>query len=586
MPSRRASLAPFRHAWPHLWRHRRSLLVGAACLLPSTGFDLLIPWIWKQGLDSAIARTATGGRLLAVGVGAVGLGLASGSLKYLMRKRLVGASRDFERDLRLALHEKLLTLPARWFARSTVGDITSRLSQDIEAVRMALGPGSMYVLSAVVTVIASFTAMVLVDPWLTLCLATPLVLLGSAALWIAPRLGHASDAVQEAIGKISSASTESFAGVRVLKAFCGEERQLGRMEQLSRRYFDAQLKLARARGGMMALLYLVKDASLFVILLVGGLSIGAGHATVGDLILFRDWLLSCFWPLVTFGWIVSMVQRAAAGMRRIADVFEAPTLPAPAHPRELPADGPLALEWSHVTVEGEGRRLLDDVSLAVPAGGSLGITGRTGAGKSLLLQLVPRLFDPDGGAILVGGIDARELDVNALRGRLAAVTQEPFLFAESLRDNLRFGRPDADDTAIDAATRRAGLADEIASFPAGLDTRIGERGVTLSGGQRQRATLARALLRGGALLLIDDGFSAVDAETEAKVLSELRVASGGATTVVVSHRVAALRGQDRVAVIEDGRLVEYGPPAELLARGGAYARLARDQQLLEELETL
>ncbi|MBL8841307.1 MAG: ABC transporter ATP-binding protein [Planctomycetes bacterium] len=586
MGSRRAALAPFRHAWPHLWRHRRGLLVGAACLLPSVALDLLIPWIWKQGLDGAIERTATTRRLLAIGAGGVLLGLLSGLLKYAMRRALVGASRDFERDLRLALHRKLIDLPARWFAGTTVGDLTSRLSQDVEAVRMALGPGSMYVLSAVVTVVASFAAMVAVDPWLTLWMATPLLLLGGAALWIAPRLGKASDAVQEAIGAISSASSESFAGVRVLKAFCGEERQLSRMEQLSRRYFDAQLALARARGGMMALLFLVKDASLFVILLVGGLSIGAGHATVGDLILFRDWLLSCFWPLVTFGWIVSMVQRAAAGMRRIGGVLEAEPLALPAAPRALPATGPLALEWSHVTVEQQGRRLLDDVSLAVPAGGSLGITGRTGAGKSLLLQLVPRLFDPDGGAVRVGAIDVRELDLDALRRRIANVPQEAFLFAETLRDNLAFGNPAAADGALDAAIRHAGLESEVARFPDGLATRLGERGVTLSGGQRQRATLARALLYGGALLLIDDGFSAVDAETEARILASLRAASAGATTVVVSHRVAALQALDRVAVIEEGRLVEHGPPAELLAHGGAWARLVRDQQLIEELEAL
>lgn len=586
MGSRRAALAPFRHAWPHLWRHRRGLLVGAACLLPSVALDLLIPWIWKQGLDGAIERTATTRRLLAIGAGGVLLGLLSGLLKYAMRRALVGASRDFERDLRLALHRKLIDLPARWFAGTTVGDLTSRLSQDVEAVRMALGPGTMYVLSAVVTVVASFAAMVAVDPWLTLWMATPLLLLGGAALWIAPRLGKASDAVQEAIGTISSASSESFAGVRVLKAFCGEERQLSRMEQLSRRYFDAQLSLARARGGMMALLFLVKDASLFVILLVGGLSIGAGHATVGDLILFRDWLLACFWPLVTFGWIISMVQRAAAGMRRIGGVLEAEPLALPAAPRALPATGPLALEWSHVTVEQQGRRLLDDVSLAVPAGGSLGITGRSGAGKSLLLQLVPRLFDPDGGAVRVGAIDVRELDLDALRRRIANVPQEAFLFAETLRDNLAFGRPAAEDGALDAAIRQAGLESEVARFPDGLATRLGERGVTLSGGQRQRATLARALLYGGALLLIDDGFSAVDAETEAGILASLRTASAGATTVVVSHRVAALQALDRVAVIEEGRLVEHGPPAELLARGGAWARLVRDQQLIEELEAL
>jgi len=583
----RLVLRPFRHAWPHLWRHRAGLFAGLACLLPATAIDLLIPWIWKQGLDAAIARAAAPSRLAAIALAAVGAGLVSGLLKYGMRRRLVGASRDFERDLRLALHRKLLALPTRWHGGTTVGDLTSRLSQDIEAVRMALGPGSMYVASAVVTVGAAMTLMLATDAVLTAWMALPLLVLGGAALWIAPRLGRASDAVQRGIADISSASTESFAGIRVLKVFCGEERAGTRMEQLSRRYFDAQMRLAATRGSMMSLLFLVKDASLFVILLVGGLAIGAGRATVGDLLLFQTWLLACFWPLVAFGWIVSMVQRAAAGMRRIADVLEEPDPLRSAPPRAtLPPRGALAVEWQEATIERKGRRVVDRVSLAVAAGGSLGITGRTGAGKSLLLQLVPRLFDPEAGRVLVGGIDVRELDVDELRRRLAFVTQEPFLFSDTLRDNLRFARPEASDAEVAAAVDHAGLTEDLAQLAAGLDTRIGERGVTLSGGQRQRATLARALLADADVLLVDDGFSAVDAETEARILAGLAAARAQRTTLLVSHRVAALHGLDRVAVLDEGRVVEIGPPDELLARGGAFARLARDQRLEAELETL
>ncbi|MSR45625.1 MAG: ABC transporter ATP-binding protein [Planctomycetes bacterium] len=581
------ALAPFRHAWPHLLRQRSALLVGVCCLLPSTAIDLLIPWIWKQGIDGAIARNTAPGRLAWIGVAAIAAGFVSGLLKYGLRKALVGASRDFERDLRLTLHAKLLALPMRWFAKTAVGDLTSRLAQDVEAVRMALGPGSMYLLSAFVSVVAAFSAMIAVDPSLTLWMALPLILLGAAALWIAPRLGRASDEVQHGIANISAASTESFAGVRVLKAFCGEERHLGRMEQLSRRYFDAQMRLASARGSMMALLFLVKDAALFVILLVGGLAIRDGRATIGDLVLFRDWLLLCFWPLVTFGWIVSMVQRAAAGMRRIAEVLDADvSIRAPLTPRELPPDGPLAIEWRNVTLELAGRRVLDDVSIIVPAGKTLGITGRIGAGKSLLVQLVARLLDPDHGTLLVGGIDVRELAPDALRRRLALVPQEPFLFSQTLHENVAFARPEAGADAVGEALRRAGLAPDLAMLPAGLDTRIGERGVTLSGGQRQRATLARALLLETGALLVDDGFSAVDVETESRILAGLVHENGRRTTILVSHRVAALRGLDQIVVIENGRVVESGAPADLLERGGAFARLARLQRLEAELEAL
>lgn len=582
----RATLAPFGHVVPLLRRQRRAFLLGVLCLLPSTAIDLVIPWIWKQGIDRAIARSETIGRLVAIALAAVAAGLVSGVLKYGLRRILVSASRDFELDLRLALHRKLLALPTRWHGERAVGDLTSRLAQDVEAVRMALGPGAMYVLSAGVTVVAAFAAMLAVDPAITLWMALPLIVLGVAALWIAPRLGRASDDVQRGIADLSALSNESFAGVRVLKAFCGEERQLGRMERFSRSYFESQLRLARARGSMMALLFLVKDAALFVILLVGGLAIRAGRATIGDLVLFRDWLLLCFWPLVTLGWIVAILQRAAAGMRRVAEVLEADPPPhAPATPKALPA-GPLALRFEGVVVALAGRRVLDGVTLDIPAGGSLGITGRTGAGKSILLQLAPRLFDPDGGRVMVGGIDVRELDPDDLRRRIAYVAQESFLFSDSLKENLRFGRPDATDAAIDAAVARAGLASDLDALPGRLETRIGERGVTLSGGQRQRAALARALLCDAPLLLIDDSFSAVDAATEATILAGLAAARRDRTTIVVSHRVAALRGLDRVAVLADGKVVEQGAPDALLAGDGAFARLARAQRLEAELETL
>ncbi|MBM4015686.1 MAG: hypothetical protein FJ293_12080, partial [Planctomycetes bacterium] len=322
LPALRATLAPFAHAWPHLRRQRRAFLLGIACLLPSTAIDIVIPWWWKDAIDQAIAGVGEVARLAGFVALALGAGLASGALKYALRRIMVGASRDFERDLRGALHRRLLERDLAWHARQPVGDLTARLAQDVEAVRMALGPGTMYVLSALLAVLSAFAAMLWVDAALTGWMALPLLLLGVAALKVAPRLGRASDDVQRGIADLSACATESFAGVRVLKAFCGEERRERGMALLSRRYFDAQLELSRARGTMMALLFLVKDVALFVILLVGGLHVIAGRASVGQLVLFRDWLLLCFWPLVTLGWIVAVLQRAAAGMRRIAEVLD------------------------------------------------------------------------------------------------------------------------------------------------------------------------------------------------------------------------------------------------------------------------
>ncbi len=573
------------------------LLLGLACLLPAKAIDLAIPYLFKLGIDGATRegigpghRHLTWREELGLAALAILIGAVSAALSYAMRRLLVRASRDFERDLRLTLHAKLLKLPQHWFGTTTVGDLVSRMTQDIEAVRMALGPGMMYVGNAIVAVSGAFALMFFMDRRLMLWMGVPFLVLGLVALLMARRLGRASDAVQQGIGKISACAAESFSAIRILKVFAGEERQHSRMRGLSLDYFDAQMKLAAARGGMMALLYAVKDVSHFVILLIGGMSIVARRSTIGDFVVYRSWMLQCFWPLVTFGWIVSMVQRAAAGMRRIADVLETvPAIDSPATPKApaIPARGKaLPIEWRDVTVRLGGRTVLDRVSLEVPAGGSLGITGPTGSGKSLLVQLVARLVDPDEGAVLVGGVDTREWELHSLRRAVGFVPQEPFLFSDLLRENLRFARPDASDAQGMEAARAAGLELDLAALAAGLDTRVGERGVTLSGGQRQRATLARALLADPPVVILDDALSAVDAETEARILARLRAELEGRTAVVVSHRVAALAGLDRIVVIEDGRRVEIGSHAELIRLGGHYARLEHDQRLLAEIEAL
>jgi ATP-binding cassette subfamily B protein len=566
------------------------MAIGFLTTLGSRGIDLLIPLLFKRGIDGA-ADASLGLRdfLGIAGIVAV-LASVSALLNYTTRRLMVSASRGLERDLRLALHEKLLTLPSRWFGRSTVGDLVSRMTQDIEAVRMALGPGVMYMLTAIFAVGGAFTFMVCQDARLALWLAVPFLLLGLIAIVLAKPLSRGNDAVQQGIGKISARAAECFSGIRVLKVFAGEDRQLARMQELATGYFDAQMKLAATRGVMTAMLSLVKDGAIFTIVIVGGLRILVHAGTIGDLIAYRSWMLQCLWPLIAFGWIISMVQRAGAGMRRIAEVLdttpEIVTPAAPHRPPQLDQARALSVEWNGVTVRLGGRAVVDRVTLEVPAGSSLGITGPTGSGKTTLVQLVARLLDPDEGTVRIGGIDAREWDLDTLRRAVGFVPQETFLFSDLLRENLRFGNPDATEEVVIAAAHGAGLEPDLATFPAGLDTRVGERGVTLSGGQRQRATIARALLSNPPVVVLDDALSAVDAETEARILSRLKARLAGRTAIIVSHRVAALAGLDRIAVLEDGRLAEIGMHDELVQLGGRYARLKRDQELLAEIEAL
>jgi ATP-binding cassette subfamily B protein len=578
-------LRTFQRAVRYLPRYKKQLILGYACVLPGAALSMTIPRVIGHAIDGAISMQVAVSGLALLGALILGLVLLRGLVQFGSRWLLVGASRKLERDLREDLYAKLQTLPPQYFGQAASGDLVARMTSDVEAVRLSLGPGMMYLASTVAIVPAVVTWMMLENWTLALFIFVPMILLAVVLGLLSPELERSSRQTQEATGDLAAAAAESFSGISVLKIFTREAAQLRRMDALGLQFLTAQMRLARARGKAISLLHSLIGVSQLAILWVGSLQILAGTFTVGDFFTFLEWLALCLWPLIAVGWMVGTLHRGAAAMERINEIFDADArITSPAQPRKVAP--PATLEWDQVSVSFQGVPALQDVSLQVPAGTSLGITGRTGSGKSTLVELLARMLDPTSGAVRIGGVDVREWALKDLRTVVGLVPQDSFLFSDSVRNNLRFAAPECGDEAIYAAARQAALGADLDQFPEKLDTAIGERGLTLSGGQRQRATIVRTLLARPPVLVLDDCLSAVDAGTEAQILQGMDQIVRQRTTLMISHRVAALETMDRVAVLEQGRLVECGTPAELLQKNGVFADLKRRQQLEQELREI
>lgn len=561
-----------------------TLVKGGVALLGRTLFAVTVPWLVGRAFDAAVAGVPTRDFLMAIGW-VLAAATATGLCQWWMRSLLVGASRRFEQEARDALFRRLLALGPGWFARRKTGDLLSRLGSDLEAVRMGVGPAIMYLADTGLRAVAIAATMFALSPLLAGWTLLPIVLVFLGLKTSLKKVHERSTVVQERQGELSARAQEAFSGARVLKAFGREDDESRRFEAVSSRCVDANVDLSRARAVTSGLIECGGDCVVAVIVLVGGAEAIAGRITLGSLVAFLGYVEMLVWPVIAIGWVMSLWQRARASETRLEEIREGvPEITEPNLPK-LPenAQGVLDVRDLSWTPEGAPRPVLDGVSFRLDAGRRLGIVGRIGSGKSSLLHLIARLENPPAGTIFIDGVDVRDYPLGTLRKTITLAPQDGFLFSDSLRSNIVYGAPDAPPDRIAAAVDDAGLSEAVASFPDGLDTLLGERGVTLSGGQRQRTALARALLTEPKLLLIDDGLSAVDADTEARILKSLSVRLAGKTAVVVSHRVSAVVDLDRVIVLEGGRIVESGPPKELIAKGGALANLARMQRDAEAL---
>jgi ATP-binding cassette subfamily B protein len=513
---------------------------------------------------------------------------AGGVARYGMRQLLNSGSRRVETDLRDQLYLHLQRMAAEFYDRYPTGDVMARTTNDLLAVRMVAGPALMYLVDTTIRALLVVPTMATISPRLTLLALLPLLGLPIAMVSLGHLIHLRSQAIQAQFSVLTSHAHENLTGVRVVRAYRQERAEIGHFRDLSEVYLERNMGLARVQGAFYPLLTLFGGTSGLVVLYIGGRLVMAGSVTVGEFVAFGVYLAMLVWPMIALGWAVNLVQRGAASMGRINELFrQPPAITGAAVPVSLPpATRSRALEFRGVWFKYPGAEergwVLQDISFKVARGSSLAIVGATGAGKSTLVDLIARVYDPDRGGVLIDGVDIRQLSLEDLRQAVGFVPQETFLFSETLRRNILLGAPD--DGRLDEVTSVAQLTEALPALPHGFETLIGERGINLSGGQKQRAAIARALAQDPPIFVLDDALSAVDAHTEARILSGLRNALVGRTSVIVSHRLAAVRDADWILVLDGGRIVEQGVHADLLAAGGRYWELLRRQQMEEELE--
>ena len=569
-------------------RHRRQLVAGFLCIPLAQLADIAV----TVQIGNTLDRLRGGGPTeFLAGVIALVLGIAlfRGVVRYFQRWWIVAVSRYVENELKQELFDKLASLPLAFHTKSRSGDVVSRVTSDVENVRMFLGPGVMYSLGALVMVPASMALLFTLNAPLAATMILPLLLMGFGMKFFTPRLHKWSEAVQESIAELSSRAQENFSGIRVVKGYGLAAQQCARFDEASQRNMQNQVHLGRSRGLTNALTHAANDLTFVTILVLGGWAMIDRSLPAGDLFKFIDLTFKVFWPIIALGWIAGMYPRAQASAGRIEELLsEQPLFTDPPDALRMPAPrGALTLRGLSYTYAGAARPAVSGIDVDVPAGSVLGIVGPTGSGKTTLLLCLGRLLEPQG-RLELDGIDVRRLALSDLRAALGYVPQDSFLFSERYRDNIAFGSDTPlSDARLSELIEQACMQDEVAHFPQGVETLVGERGVTLSGGQRQRTCIARALARDPRVLILDDALSAVDTETEAQLLANLRRAGEGRTVVVAAHRLSSVARAERILVLgKDGRVEAQGTHAELLARPGWYAETWQRQQAQKELSVL
>jgi len=562
-----------------LWKRRWRLLVGVIALFIVDGLQLIVPLILRNAVNDLVA--GKGVSLLRYALWLAAIAVLVFLFRFGWRYFIFGTSRLIERDLRDRLYAHLLRLPQSYYVEHPTGELMAHATNDLEAIRFACGQGVLMLSDAIFIVSFSLVAMVGISPWLTLYAFIPLPFLALVVLKFGRVVHRRFQRVQEAFSQLTERVREGLSGVRVIRAFAREEGMERAFHETNLANVQASMALVRIQGVFEPTVGFLAGLGTGLILWFGGRGVLAGELALGDLVAFTSYLGMMVWPMMALGWVVNVLQRGAASMARIQKILSTePAIQSPPKPNPLPASK--TIEFRNLTFfyPGVAKPALREINLRIEEGMTLGVVGPTGSGKSTLVRLIPRIYDPLPGTVFLGGVDVRELSPVELRGLIGMVPQDVFLFSTTLRENIAYGRPEAAEEEIWRAAELAGIAEEIRGFPAGLDTVVGERGLTLSGGQRQRIGIARALLLDPPILILDDALSSVDAQVEEEILKNLRGVLRRKTAIVVAHRISAVRDCDWIVVLSDGRIVEEGDHAGLLRRGGLYARLCELQAVL------
>jgi ATP-binding cassette, subfamily B, multidrug efflux pump len=568
---------------PYLRKYRRSYLIGTVCVFLHNGIWILFPLVIRQAVDD-LHVGVTRQKLVTYALLLMAVAVFKGIFQFLTRWIVIGISREIEFDLRNDLFQHLEKLSYSYYQRTRTGDIMARATNDLNAVRMLLGPAIMYSANTIVFTAGALAFMLSISSRLTLYAFLPLPVVSVVIQYFGRRIHERFERIQAMFSEISARVQENLSGARVIRAYVQEEAEIVAFEASNREYIARSLKLVRLMGMLWPTLETMLGLAIVLVLWLGGREVLLGRISVGDFVAFNTYMVQLTWPVIALGWVINIFQRGTASMGRINEILvEQPEIVDESQPSLAVTDIEGGIEFRGLDFSYGNTPVLHDINLRIPAGTSLAIVGPTGSGKTTLVSLIPRIYDATPGAVLIDGKAVREFPLELLRRSIGFVPQETFLFSETVRENIAFGKEDATDTEVSSSADAASIAADIESFPERYRTLVGERGITLSGGQKQRSAIARALIREPRILILDDALSSVDTQTEDKILNHLREIMQGRTTIFISHRVSTVRNADQIAVLHGGRIVELGTHEKLLELNGYYTDLYNKQLLEEEL---